>query len=84
MERTKRGFSVVCCILGPFGPTLEPFGVILEPFGALLEPFGEFGALLEPFGVNLGVFWPRSDTCGVGRDTFDVFGTKIPSWNRYI
>ena len=29
------GFSIVCCILGPFGPTLEPFGVILEPFGAI-------------------------------------------------
>ena len=60
------GALVVCCILGPFGPTLEPFGVILEPFGAI---WSQFGGILSPAQTPL---------------VSDVFGTRIPSGNRYI
>ena len=73
MDRFLSDFSVVWCSLGPFGPTLEPFGAIMDPF---LEPLW---SIFEPFVVSLGYSWRHLATVGVCGDTFDVFGTKIPS-----
>ena len=76
-DRFLSGFSAVWRSLGPFVSTLESFGAIMDFF----EPVW---SLLEPFVVSVGYSGRRLATVGVCGDTVDVFGTRIPSRNRYI